>query len=93
MLMAQKKQVTKNKATNFGPYFFPDGNRIIFSSNLHDQNGRDFDLYAINSDGSDLELITFLKVLMHFQCLVLMENIWSLHQIGTRKKEEILIYL
>ena len=57
----EKKQVTKNKSANFGPYFFPDGNRIIFSSNLHDQNGRDFDLYAINTDGSDLERITFFK--------------------------------
>ena len=57
----EKKQVTKNKSANFGPYFFPDGNRIIFSSNLHDQNGRDFDLYAINTDGSDLERITFFE--------------------------------
>ena len=56
-----KKQVTRNESANFGPYFFPDGNRIIFSSNLHDTKGRDFDLYAINSDGSNLERITFFK--------------------------------
>ena len=57
----EKKQITNNEAANFGPYFFPDGNRIIFSSNLHDQKGRDFDLYAINSDGSNLERVTFFE--------------------------------
>lgn len=56
---SNKKQVTNNKAANFGPYFFPDGNRIIFSSNLNDPNGRDFDLYSIGVDGKDLERITF----------------------------------
>ena len=56
---SNKIQVTRNKAANFGPYFFPDGDRIIFSSNLHDSKGRDFDLYAINLDGSGLERITF----------------------------------
>ena len=54
-----KTQVTNNNAANFGPYFFPDGNRIIFSSNLHDPKGRDFDLYAINSDGTDLETVAY----------------------------------
>ena len=54
-----KTQVTNNNAANFGPYFFPNGNRIIFSSNLHDPKGRDFDLYAINSDGTDLERVAY----------------------------------
>ena len=54
-----KKQVTDNEAANFGPYFFPNSNRIIFSSNLHDPKGRDFDLYAINVDGTRLERITY----------------------------------
>ena len=54
-----KKQITNNESANFGPYFFPDGKKIIFSSNLHDPKGRDFDLYAINSNGSELERITF----------------------------------
>jgi len=54
-----KKQITNNGAANFGPYFFPSGNKIIFSSNLHDPKGRDFDLYSIRNDGSDLERITY----------------------------------
>ena len=54
-----KQQVTDNGAANFGPFFFPNGNRIIFSSNMHDEKGRDFDLYAINTDGTGLERITY----------------------------------
>ena len=56
---SNKKQVTDNHAANFGPFFFPDANRIIFSSNMHDERGRDFDLYAINTDGTSLERITY----------------------------------
>ena len=40
-------------------YFFPSGNRIIFSSNLQDPKERDLDLYSTNSDGLDLEGIAF----------------------------------
>jgi TolB protein len=56
---SNKRQVTSNGKANFAPYFFPDGKRIIFSSNMHDPKGRDFDLYTINSDGSGVERITF----------------------------------
>jgi len=52
------RQVTDNGAANFGPYFFPDGQRIIFSSNVNG-GGRNFDLYMINDDGSGFEQITF----------------------------------
>jgi len=51
-------QVTHNGKANFGPYFHPDGERIIFASNQHDERGRDFDLYLINSDGQGQERIT-----------------------------------
>ncbi len=55
-----KHQVTHNGAANFGPYWFPDGKRIIFASNAADpKNGRDFDLYVINEDGTGLERITY----------------------------------
>jgi Tol biopolymer transport system component len=53
------RQVTRLGGANFAPSWFPDGKRIIFSSNSHDPKGRDFDLYAINLDGSHLERITF----------------------------------
>ena len=54
-----KKQATNNDAANFGPFFFPKSDRIIFSSNLHDEKGRDFDLYAIDANGAGLERITY----------------------------------
>ena len=51
-------QVTSNGKANFGPFFHPDGNRVVFASNLEDEKGRNFDLYMVNVDGSGLERIT-----------------------------------
>jgi Tol biopolymer transport system component len=56
---ANARQVTRLGAASFAPYFFPDGRRIVFSSNVADPGGRNFDLYAVNDDGSGLERITF----------------------------------
>ena len=53
------RQVTDNGAANFGPYWHPDGERIIFSSNQGDPTGREFDLYMINADGTGQERITY----------------------------------
>lgn len=53
-----KRQVTRNGAANFAPFFHPDGRRIIFSSNMHDPRGRNFDLYLIGVDGSGQERVT-----------------------------------
>ena len=55
----QKKQITSNGKANFAPFFFPDGKKIIFSSNLNDPQGRNFDLYSIGVDGTGLEQVTF----------------------------------
>ena len=55
----EKRKITDNAKANFAPYFFPDGKRVIFSSNMNDPRGRNFDLYAINADGTGLEQITF----------------------------------
>jgi Tol biopolymer transport system component len=46
-------------AASFAPYFFPDAKRILFASNVNDPRGRNFDVYAINVDGTGLEQITF----------------------------------
>jgi Tol biopolymer transport system component len=51
-------QVTYLSAASFAPSFFPDGKRIIFSSNYGDPSGREFDLWAVNVDGTGLERIT-----------------------------------
>jgi len=55
---SNKRLVLENGAANFAPYFFPDGERIIFASNLSDPAGRNFDLYMVGKDGSGLERIT-----------------------------------
>jgi Tol biopolymer transport system component len=52
-------QVTRNRAANFCPFFFPSGRRIIFSSNHQAAEARRFDLWAVDVDGSNLERITF----------------------------------
>ncbi|HXX74817.1 MAG TPA: hypothetical protein VEI50_06785 [Nitrospiraceae bacterium] len=55
-------QVTANGASNFAPYFHPDGRRIIFSSNVETRGdgGRpSFHLYLIGEDGTGLERLTF----------------------------------
>jgi len=51
-------RITDNGAANFGPYWHPDGKHIIFSSNMHDPRGRNFDLYLIDIDTREIERIT-----------------------------------
>lgn len=56
-----RKQVTRLGGANFAPFFFPDGERILFSSNHHSSQVRgpmNFDLFAIGTDGQDLERVT-----------------------------------
>ncbi len=51
-------QVTDFGKASFAPYFHPDGQRIIFSSNINSETGRNFDLFMVNIDGSGLKQIT-----------------------------------
>ena len=54
------RAITANGATNLAPAFFPGrSDRIIFSSNLADPQGRNFDLWAVNADGTGLERLTY----------------------------------
>jgi Tol biopolymer transport system component len=62
-------QVTSLGTGTFAPFFVPDAaraagvpklpRRILFSSNTGDPRGREFDIWAINEDGSGLERITY----------------------------------
>ena len=56
-----RRVVTRLGKANFAPSFFPDGKRIIFSSNHHDDRrpALNFDLFAIDLDGGNLERITY----------------------------------
>jgi len=53
------QQVTYLGGANFAPYFFPDADRILFSTNHHDPRGREFDIFAVNVDGTGLERVTY----------------------------------
>lgn len=62
------KQVTKNGAANFAPYWLPGDKKIIFSSNHRGieamtktgdhKQARNFDLFVVDEDGQHLEQIT-----------------------------------
>ncbi|MFO0775499.1 MAG: hypothetical protein U0172_12620 [Nitrospiraceae bacterium] len=54
---SDKRQITHNGASNFAPYFYPDGHRIVFSSN-GTAGERTFHLYLIGDDGKALEQLT-----------------------------------
>ncbi len=60
------RQVTRNGAANFAPFMHPNGQQIIFSSNLHDPTGRSFALYVVNVDGSGLERVTYAESFAFF---------------------------
>ncbi|NVB40630.1 PD40 domain-containing protein [Pseudenhygromyxa sp. WMMC2535] len=46
---SDKRVITDNGAANFGPFWHPDGKRVIFSSNLGEESGREFDLFIIDT--------------------------------------------
>ncbi len=54
----EARQVTRLGGANFAPSFHPDGERIVFASNLADPRSRNFDLYIIKLDGTGLERVT-----------------------------------
>lgn len=56
-----KRPVTHNGASNFAPFFHPDGRRIIYASNEQDRQPDappSFHLYLIDDDGANVERIT-----------------------------------
>ncbi|SES97796.1 M20/M25/M40 family metallo-hydrolase [Stigmatella erecta] len=55
---SEAKQITYLNAASFAPFFHPNGQRILFSTNYGDPKGREFDIWAVNVDGSNLERIT-----------------------------------
>ena len=57
---SEQRSVTDLGGANFAPFFHPDGQRIIFASNHHNENpaDRNFDLFMVNVDGTGLTQIT-----------------------------------
>jgi len=59
---SERTQVTRLGKANWAPYFFPSDDRIIFCTNHHSSDGEarmNFDLFAIDVDGTNLERITY----------------------------------
>ena len=58
---SERRQITQLGKANFAPYFFPEDSRVMFASNHHDTRrpALNFDLFAIDLDGGNLEQITF----------------------------------
>ncbi|MBM3767064.1 MAG: hypothetical protein FJW32_16875 [Acidobacteria bacterium] len=52
------RQITRNNCANFAPTFTPDGKRILFASNMHKCDGRDFELFIVDVDGKNLKQVT-----------------------------------
>jgi Tol biopolymer transport system component len=53
------RRVTRLPAANFAPFMHPDGERIVFASNVDDPAGRTFALYVVHVDGTGLERLTW----------------------------------
>ncbi len=53
------RQLTKLGKANWAPFFHPDGDKILFSSNHHGTRGFQFNIFMINTDGTGLEQITY----------------------------------
>lgn len=53
------RQVTHLGQANWAPFFTPDGQKIIFSTNHHTEKGYPFNLFLINLDGTGLEQVTW----------------------------------
>jgi len=57
---SDKHQITDLGAASFAPSFYPNGKRIIFSSNVGSTGGMgNFELYAVDLDGKNFERITY----------------------------------
>jgi Tol biopolymer transport system component len=54
-----KQKITSLGNANWAPFFTPDGQKILFSSNHASKRGFPFNLFMVNLDGSDLEQVTF----------------------------------
>ena len=51
-------QVTDIGGASFAPFWHPDSDKVLFSSNFEDPSGRDFEIYMVNLDGTGLTRIT-----------------------------------
>jgi len=56
---ANRRQLTRNGAANFAPFFHPSDKQIIYSSNAGDPRGRIFQLHLMSDDGTSDDQVTY----------------------------------
>lgn len=56
---SEVRQLTRNGAANFAPYFTPNQKKVIFASNMENPRSRNFDLYTVDIESGEIERITF----------------------------------
>jgi Tol biopolymer transport system component len=52
-------QLTFNGAANFGPYFHPNGEKVIFVSNMDDPQHRNFEMYMVDIETKKIERLSY----------------------------------
>ena len=52
-------QLTSNGSANFGPYFHPNGEKVIFVSNMDDPQHRNFEMYTVDIKTKEIERISY----------------------------------
>ena len=53
------RKITDLGSANWAPFFLPNGEKIIFSTNHHKEKHDGFNLFLINIDGTGLEQVTY----------------------------------
>jgi TolB protein len=56
---SDQQQITHLAGASFAPAFYPDSQRIIFSSNYQKPTTSEFELYTVDRSGNGLEPLTF----------------------------------
>ncbi|MEM7483018.1 MAG: M20/M25/M40 family metallo-hydrolase [Acidobacteriota bacterium] len=52
------RRITYLETGSFAPYFHPDGDRVLFSTNYGSESPREFEIWAVDVQGTRLERIT-----------------------------------
>ncbi len=58
---SERRAITETKKINFAPSFFQDGKRVIFTSNKAATMRGGYNLFAVGTDGKNLEQVSFHK--------------------------------
>ena len=58
---SERRAITETNKINFAPSFFPDGQRVIFTSNKAATMRGGYNLFIVGTDGKKLEQVSFHK--------------------------------